>query len=436
MSAVAVGVIGIIVFFILLALKKPVAFAMALVGFFGFCALMSYTAGLHMVTTEVYNNFSSYSLSVIPMFVWMGYLAYYSGIGTDLYIFAYKMIGHWPGGLAVATQLACGIFGAVCGSNTATAATMGAIALPEMKKYKYDDSLSTASVAAGGALGVLIPPSVIFIVYGMATEQSIGKLFVAGIFPGILLMLLYMAAIIVMTAKNSSLGPKGPKSGWKERIGALGKGLGETLAIFAISIGGLFLGWFTPTEAGAVGVGGVLLVSILRKRLNMKKLIASLKDTTKTSAMIMLIIAGAVIFGRFMAVSRLPFELANWTASLSLPPIAVMGIMILIYLILGCFIDALALVLLTTPIFYPVAVTSLGFDPIWFGVIVVMVVAMGVITPPVGMNVYIIKGVAKDVPLETIFKGVWPFLICIVIAIAVLIAFPSIATFLPSLMIG
>jgi len=434
MNEVTVGVIGIIVFFILLALKKPVAFAMALVGFFGFSALTSYTAGLHMVTTEMYNNFSSYSLSVIPMFVWMGYLAYYSGIGTDLYIFAYKMIGHWPGGLAVATQLACGIFGAVCGSNTATAATMGAIALPEMKKYKYDDSLSTASVAAGGVLGVLIPPSVIFIVYGMATEQSIGKLFIAGIFPGILLMLLYIAVIIIMTTKNNALGPKGPKSGWKERIGALGKGLGETLAIFAISIGGLFLGWFTPTEAGAVGVGGVLLVSLLRRRLNMKKLIASLKDTTKTSAMIMLIIAGAVIFGRFMAVSRIPFELANWTASLPLPAIAVMGIMILIYLILGCFIDALALVLLTTPIFYPVAVSTLGFDPIWFGVIVVMVVAMGVITPPVGMNVYIIKGVAKDVPLETIFKGVWPFLICIIIAIMILIAFPAIATFLPSLM--
>jgi len=385
-----------------------------------------------MVATEIYNTFSSYSLSVIPMFVWMGYLAYYSGIGTDLYIFAYKMIGHWPGGLAVATQLACGVFGAVCGSNTATAATMGAIALPEMKKYGYDDSMSTASIAAGGVLGVLIPPSVIFIVYGMSSEQSIGRLFMAGILPGILLMVLYMVAIIVMTTKNPVLGPRGPKANWTERLGALRKGLGETLVIFALSIGGLFWGWFTPTEAGAVGVGGVLLVSILRKRINMQKIIASLKDTTKTSAMIMLIIAGAIIFGRFMAVSRVPFALASWTAALPLPPMAIMGVMILIYLILGCFIDALALVLLTTPIFYPVAVTALGFDPIWFGVIVVMVVAMGVITPPVGMNVYIIKGVAKDVPLETIFKGVWPFLICILICIALLFIFPSIATFIPN----
>jgi tripartite ATP-independent transporter DctM subunit len=369
------------------------------------------------------------------MFVWMGYLAYYSGIGTDLYIFAYKMIGHWSGGLAVATQLACGLFGAVCGSNTATAATMGAIALPEMKKYKYDDSLSTASVAAGGVLGVLIPPSVIFIVYGMATGQSIRRLFISGIFPGILLMLLYMTAILLITVKNPNLGPKGPKAGWKERLGSLQKGLGETLIIFAVSIGGLFLGWFTPTEAGAVGVSGVFVVSLLRKRINFKKLIASLKDTTKTSAMIMLIIAGAVMFGRFMAVSRIPFVLASWIASLSLPPLVIMLIMILIYLILGCFIDALALVMLTTPIFYPVAVNTLGFDPIWFGVIVVMVVAMGVITPPVGMNVYIIKGVAKDVPLETIFKGIWPFLISIMICIGILIIFPSIATFLPGLLI-
>jgi tripartite ATP-independent transporter DctM subunit len=429
-----IGIIGVVVFFVLLALKKPVAFAMAIVGFFGFSLLTTSTAGLHMVSTEMYNTFKSYSLSVIPMFVWMGYLAYHAGIGTDLYNFAYKMIGHWPGGLAVATQLSCGIFGAVCGSNTATAATMGAIALPEMKKYNYDDSLSTASVAAGGVLGVLIPPSVIFIVYGMSTEQSIGKLFVAGILPGILLMLLYIGAILIKTTRNPELGPKGPKAGWGERIRALGKGLGETLAIFALSIGGLFMGWFTPTEAGAVGVGGVLLVSLLRRRINLKKLIASLKDTTKTSAMIMLIIAGATMFGRFMAVSRVPFELANWTASLSLPPVAIMGIIIIIYLILGCFIDALALVLLTTPIFYPVAVGTLGFDPIWFGVIVVMVVAMGVITPPVGMNVYIIKGVAKDVPLEKIFKGIWPFLICILIAIALLIIFPSIATFLPNLM--
>ena len=435
MGSSSIGLLGIAGFFVLLVLKVPISFAMALVGFVGFSVLTSFSAGLDMVATEIFNTFSSYSLSVIAMFVWMGFLAYYSGIGTNLYVFAYKMIGHWPGGLAVANQLACAIFGAVCGSNTATAATMGAIALPEMKKYKYDDSLSTASIAAGGVLGVLIPPSVIFIVYGMSTEQSIGRLFMAGILPGILLMLLYIAAILVITTRNTSLGPKGPKASWDERIHALGEGLWETLVVFALSIGGLFLGWFTPTEAGAVGVAGVLLVSIFRKRMDFNKLKSSLIDTTKTSAMIMLIIASAVAFGRFMSISRIPFALANWTASLPLPRVAVMGVIVAIYLVLGCFIDALALVLLTVPIFYPVAVDTLGYDPIWFGVIVVLVVAMGVITPPVGMNVYIIKGIAKEVPLETIFKGIWPFLYCILICIAILIAFPSIATFLPNLLI-
>ena len=435
MSPVVIGMLGVVAFFVLLVLKKPVAFAMALVGFVGFSTLTSLNSGLHMVATEIFNNFSSYSLSVIPMFVWMGYLAYHSGIGTDLYHFAYKMIGHWPGGLAVATQLACGMFGAVCGSNTATAATMGAIALPEMRKYKYDDSLSTASIAAGAVMGMLIPPSVIFIVYGMATEQSIGKLFMAGIIPGIMLLLIFIGIIMLKTARNPVLGPKGPKADWKERINALRKGLGETLAIFAISMGGLVFGWFTPTEAGAVGVGGVLLVSILRKRMDWQKFVSSLKDTARTSAMIMLIIAGAMMFGRFMAVSRLPFELANWTSSLQMPPFVVMGIIILIYLVLGTFIDGLAMIVLTIPIFYPVVVNSLNYDPIWFGVIIVMVVGLAEASPPVGMNVFIIKGIAKDISIETIFKGMWSFMIGMGILIAILIAFPPIATYLPNLLI-
>jgi tripartite ATP-independent transporter DctM subunit len=312
---------------------------------------------------------------------------------------------------------------------------MGAIALPEMKKYQYDDSLSTACIAAGGVLGVLIPPSVIFIVYGMLTTQSIGKLFIAGIIPGIMLRLLYIAAILILTIRNNSLGPKGPKASWKERGDSLKKGLIEALAVFTLSIGGLVLGWFTPTEAGAVGAGGILLISILEKRISFEKIKLSLIDTTKTTAMIMLLIVGAIIFGRFMAVSRIPFMLANWTSSLELPAFAIMGVILFIYLILSTFIDALALVLLTTPIFYPVVVDTLGYDPIWFGVIVGLVVGMGVITPPVGMNVFIIKGIAKDIPLETIFKGIWPFFLCIVACIAILVAFPQIATFLPYLLV-
>lgn len=433
MSALVVGITSIAAFFALLVLRLPIAYAMALVGFAGFSYLTSPAAAFSMVAKEIYSTFASYSLGVIAMFVWMGFLAFYSGIGTRLYVFAYKLIGHFPGGLAIATQGACAVFGAICGSNTATAATIGAIALPEMKKYNYDASLATASVAAGGVLGVLIPPSVIFIIYGMATEQSVGKLFLAGVVPGILLMLLYMGAIYIITSRRPNLGPPGPKASWKEKADALRGGLGEVLVIFSISMGGLFAGWFTPTEAGSVGAAGVLGVALLKRSLSWEGFSKSLLDATRTTAMIMLLIAGAMIFGRLMAVSRIPFELAQLAGSLPLPPFAVMAIILIIYLVLGCFIDALALVLLTIPIFYPVAVNTLGYDPIWFGVIIVMTVAMGVITPPVGMNVYIIKGVAPDVPLEVIYKGVWPFLWAIIICLAMLIAFPQLATFLPGM---
>ena len=433
MSAEIVGVIGIVVLLALIALRVPIAYSMLLVGFLGFSLLVSPAAAVNMVSTELFSNFSSYTLCVIPMFVWMGFIAYYSGVGTGLYTLVYRLIGHRPGGLAIATQGACAIFGAICGSNTATAATMGAIALPEMRKYKYDDSLSTASVAAAGALGILIPPSVIFIVYGAATEQSIGKLFISGIIPGILLMVLYMLTIFILVKINPEIAPAGQKFTFKEKIQALKGGLFEIIITFIISIGGLFAGYFSATEAGAIGAGSILLITLLRRQLKWDGFIKSLKDTTRTSAMIMLLVAGAMVFGRFIAVSRLPFEMANWAANLNLPPFMIMAVILIIYLILGCFIDALALVLLTVPIFYPVVVEVLGYNPIWFGVIVVLVVAMGVITPPVGMNVFIIKGVAKDVPLETIFKGVWPFVIAIFVCIALLIIFPQLATFLPGL---
>jgi tripartite ATP-independent transporter DctM subunit len=434
MTPVVGGIIGIILFFLLMALRVPIALALAMVGVGGIACLASPAAARHILASEIYGTFSSYSLSVIPMFTWMGFLAYYSGIGTKLYNLAYKAVGHLPGGLAVATQATCALFGTVCGSNTATAATIGAIALPEMRKYNYNDSLSTASVAAGGALGILIPPSVIFIVYGIATEQSIGRLFLAGILPGILLMLLYMLTVYLWTARRPELGPPGPKASWRERLAALRGGLLEVLIVFTLSLGGLITGWFTPTEAGAVGAAGVLLVSIAGRNLSWDGFLKSLANTTRTSAMIMLLVAGAVVFGRFIALSRLPFLMAGWAGSLALPPFAIILLILLIYLILGCFIDALALVLLTIPIFYPVVVEILGYDPIWFGVIIVLVVAMGVITPPVGMNVYIIKGVAKDIPLETIFKGIWPFLAALAVCFLLLIAFPQIATILPSLL--
>lgn len=434
MSPVEIGIIGILIFLALIALRVPIALAMFMVGYGGYAYLESFNAANHMLSTELFSSLSSYSLSVIPMFVWMGFLAYYSGIGGSLYNFAYRMIGHRPGGLAIATQAACAIFGAICGSNTATAATMGAIALPEMRKYNYDDSLSTASVAAAGALGVLIPPSVIFIVYGMSTQQSIGKLFIAGIIPGILLMLFYMLAIYLVVRKNPRLGPAGEKSTWRQRISSLRGGLLEVLIVFCISLGGLFAGWFTPTESGAVGAASLLVIAVLRKKLTLKGFFSSLSDTTRTTAMIMFLVAGATVFGRFISISRLPFEMASWAAGLTLPPPVILAIVLVIYMILGCFIDALALVLLTVPIFYPVVVDVLRYDPIWFGVIIVMVVAMGVITPPVGMNVFIVKGVAKDVPLERIFKGIWPFFTALIACITVLVIFPQLSTFLPGLL--
>ncbi|NLG89762.1 MAG: TRAP transporter large permease [Clostridiaceae bacterium] len=434
MSAEIIGIIGVLVLLVLIALRVPIAYSMLLVGFLGFSFLVSPKAAINMVSAELFSSFSSYTLSVIPMFVWMGFIAYYSGVGTGLYTLVYRFTGHRPGGLAIATQGACAIFGAICGSNTATAATMGAIALPEMRKYKYDDSISTASVAAAGALGILIPPSVIFIVYGAATEQSIGKLFISGIIPGILLMAMYMITIAILVKRNPEIAPAGQKFTFTEKIQALKGGLFEIIITFIISLGGLFAGYFSATEAGAIGAGSILLITALRKQLKWDGFIKSLKDTTRTSAMIMLLVAGAMVFGRFIAVSRLPFEMAGWASNLNLPPFMIMAVILIIYLVLGCFIDALALILLTVPIFYPVVVDVLGYDPIWFGVIVVMVVALGVITPPVGMNVFIIKGVAKDIPLETIFKGVWPFVIAIFVCIALLIIFPQIATFLPNLL--
>ncbi len=433
MSETLAGMSGVGLFFLLLIFRMPIAYAMALSGFLGFAWLVSPDAAFRVVSKDLYATFSSYSLSVIPMFIFMGFLAFYSGIGARLFTFAYRLMGHYPGGLAIATQATCALFGAVCGSNTATAATIGAIAIPEMKKYRYADTLSTASVAAGGALGVLFPPSVIFIVYGMSTEQSIGKLFMAGIIPGFLLMFAYMATIFILARRNPALGPAGPRFSWRQRIAALKGGIWEVCVVFSLSLGGLFAGWFTPTEAGAVGAAGVFFLTLFQGKLRWEGLKRALTDSTRTTAMIMLLVAGAVIFGRFMAVSRIPFALATWAGDLAMPPFVVMGVILLIYLVLGFFIDALALVLLTIPIFYPVVVDVLGYDPIWFGVIMVMVVAMGVITPPVGMNVYIIKGIATDVPLEKIFRGIWPFLGALIICIVLLMIFPGLVTVLPGL---
>ncbi len=431
MTPTVIGMIGIAALFILIFIRMPVGFLMALIGFFGFAAIVSWDAALNLLAKDIFSVFGSYNLTVIPLFVLMGQIAFHSGISTRLFDTAYKFIGHLPGGLAIATIGACAAFSAICGSTNATAATMAAATLPEMKRYNYKPELATGVVAAGGSLGILIPPSVIFIIYGILTEQSIGKLFIAGILPGILLTILFILAILIWTTLRPDLGPKGPKSPWKEKIKSL-SGVMETLVIFIMVMGGLFGGIFTPTEAGGIGAFLTLMVAAVRRTIDWKGFVQALFETTRISCMIMVIVAGATVFGHFLAVSRIPYDIASWVASFDLPHALIMSFIILVYLIGGCFIDSLALIMLTIPIFYPVVV-NFGYDPIWFGVMIVLITQIGVITPPVGINVYVVSGVARDVPLNVIFKGVVPLLIAMIIATFLLIPFPQIALFLPGL---
>jgi C4-dicarboxylate transporter DctM subunit len=432
MSVTSIGIIGIVILVILLFSKMPVGFVMGFLGFLGFSYVRGLSPGLSLLARDVFEVFSSYGLTVVPLFVFMGQIAFHAGISRRLYDSAYVLFGHRRGGLAMATVGACAGFSAISGSTNATAATMATVTLPEMKRYGYDMSLATGTVAAAGSLGILIPPSVIFIVYGILTEQSIGKLFAAGIFPGILLSILFLLTIYLRVLKNPSLAPPGPKTSLREKVKSFA-GVLETLVIFGMVMGGIFFGVFTPTEAAAAGAFLTIIIAIIRKQLSWKAFVQSLADTTQISCMVMVIVTGAVIFGHFMAITRVPYDLANWVSNLPLPGYAIMGIVILIYLFGGCFMDALAMIMLTVPIFFPVS-EALGFDPIWFGVVIVLITEMGVITPPVGVNVYVVYGVAKDVPLENIFRGVFPMLLALLLCNLILLIFPEIALFLPSLM--
>ncbi len=432
MSLTAIGIIGSVILVILLFSNMPVGFVMGFLGFLGFSYVVSLGPGLCLLARDVFEVFSSYGLTVIPLFVFMGQIAFHAGISRRLYESAYVLVGSRKGGLAMATVAACAGFSAISGSTNATAATMGTVTIPEMKRYNYDMSLATGTVAAAGSLGILIPPSVIFIVYGILTEQSIGKLFAAGIFPGILLSILFLLTIYLRVLKNPSLAPPGPKTTFREKIKSF-VGVLETLILFAMVMGGIFFGIFTPTEAAAAGAFLTILMAIIRRQLTWQGFIQSLADTTRISCMVMVIVTGAVIFGHFMAVTRLPYDLANWVSTLPLPSWAIMSVVILVYLFGGCFMDALAMIMLTIPIFFPVS-QALGYDPIWFGVVIVLITEMGVITPPVGVNVYVVYGVAKDVPLETIFKGVFPMLLALLICNLIILIFPQIALFLPGLM--
>ena len=432
MDPVLVGIIGIVVLLLVLFfLGMPVGFAMAVVGFCGFWYVVSFRAAVSMVGADIWFTFSKYGLTVIPLFVLMGYLAFNAGIAERLYSAAYKWMGHWPGGLAIATIGADELFAAICGSNTATAATMGAVALPQMEKYNYDTRLSSGTVVTGGTLGTVMPPSVVIIVIGLQTEQSIAKLFLGGILPAILLGILFVVTILVLCRFYPHFGPPGPKTSFKEKVRAL-PGVIEAVAIFVLVMGGLFLGLFTPTEAGAVGVLCTFVVALATGKLTWKGFVSSIRDTLKISCMVIVLVTGAIIFGRFLAVTRIPFMVADFAAALPVPPVAVLGLILVIYLIGGCVMDALGFLVLTIPIFFPLGM-ALGFDPIWYSIILTMVTTLGAITPPVGVNIYVVKGLAPEISLTTIFKSVSFFLSACIVCIIILIIFPQIVLLIPGI---
>ena len=429
MSPTTTAIMGMIFLFLLMALRMPVSFAMILAGFMGNAYMISSDAAIYMLATNVWSQLSSYGLSVIPLFVFMGQLAYHSGITERLYNAAYKWVGRLPGGLASTTILSSAGFAAICGSNSATSATMGTIALPEMERYGYDPALSTGSVAIGGTLGVVIPPSVVLIIIAVQTEQSIAQLFMACIVPGFFLTALFLATVFLLCVRNPGLGPKGPMADMKEKLISL-TGVAEAMILFLLVIGGLYAGWFTPTEAGAAGSFGALLIGLVRRKLSKQEFVKAVAETIRISAMVVLLITGAVIFGKFLTVTRLPFELADWAASLNVPREAILLVVLLIYLVGGCLVDALGFLVVTIPIFFPLA-QALGFDPVWFTVVITLVTTMGAVTPPVGVNVYIVSGLAPDVPIGTIFRGVSIFLVAYVICLVLLMIFPGIALMLP-----
>jgi C4-dicarboxylate transporter, DctM subunit len=432
MSPTDVGFIGLAVLFVFLALGLPIGTSMALIGIAGFWYLVSGAAAISNAALISFQIVSDYSFAVLPLFLLMAHVCFVSGLGQDLYGLAAKWLGHMRGGLAMATVGGCAAFAAISASSVATAATMGLVSLPEMKRYKYDPGLATGAVASGGSMGVLIPPSGVLIVYGIITAQSIGKLFIAGIIPGILEAVFYILTIFILCRLNPALGPRGPQYTFTQKVKALST-TGEVLVLVILVLGGLIIGWFTPNEAGAVGAFGAIVITLIRKRLNRQKLGQALLETMKTAGMIYGILIGALIFNYFLAVTNMPTRLAEIISALSIPPLGIMGLIILVYIVLGCFFDAMGMVLLTIPILFPL-VTSLGFDPIWFGIIIVRVMEMAMITPPIGMNVYIISGVAPDVPLSTIFKGIIPFLIADICEVALLLFIPQVVLYLPGIM--
>jgi len=434
MSTDAVAIIGFLVLFALMLLRVPVGMAMGLVGVTGFGYIVGGAPALKMVGQTSMRTVTDYNFGVIPMFLLMGAFVSNSGMSRELFRAANAFVGHRKGGLGIATIAACGGFAAISGSSVATAATFSAVAYPEMRRFGYPQSFATGVIAAGGTLGAMLPPSTVLAVYGIITEQDIGKLFFAGIVPGLLAIAMYMATIAILSAARPKFLPAGPRSSWKERIEALSD-VWATLVLFVFVIGGLyglpFLPRFTPTEAGGVGAAGAFLIGVLRGRLNGSDIRKSLLQATRTAAAVFTVLIGALLFGYFLTITQTPQKVTEFLTGLGVGRYGVLALIMLMYLLLGCLMDAMAMIILTIPIIFPV-ITALGFDPIWFGVIIVMTVELGLIHPPVGMNVFVIKSVVPDVSFSTIFVGVLPFIVTDLIRLVILISFPILALWLPS----
>jgi C4-dicarboxylate transporter, DctM subunit len=427
-----VALLGFIVLFALMLLRVPVGMAMGLVGVTGYGYLTGSTPALKMVGQTSMRIVTDYTFGVIPMFLLMGAIVTRSGMSRELFQAANRFVGHWRGGLGIATIAACAGFAAISGSSVATAATFSTVAYPEMRRFDYPKSFATGVIAAGGTLGAMFPPSIVLAVYGLITQQDIGKLFVAGILPGLLAVSMYMLTIAVIGWVRPGWLPTVPASNWRERGRAL-REIWAPVLLFLFVIGGLYGGLFTPTEAGGMGAGGALLISLFRGRLSWTDLLESLLQATRTAAAVFTVLIGAILFGYFLTVTQTPQNVTAFVTGLGLSPLGVLVLIMLMYLVLGCLMDAMAMIILTVPIIFPV-IEALGFDPVWFGVIIVMTVELGLIHPPVGMNVFVIKTVVKDVSFSTIFRGVLPFVATDILRLAILIAFPAIALYLPSRM--
>lgn len=430
LSTDAVAIIGFVVLFVLMLLRVPVGMAMGLVGVVGYSYIAGTGPALKLIGQTSMRTVTDYTFGVIPMFMLMGAFVSVSGVSRELFRAANAFIGHLRGGLGVATVLACGGFAAICGSSVATAATFSAVAYPEMRRFGYPQSFATGVIAAGGTLGAMLPPSTVLAVYAILTQQDIGKLFMAGIVPGLLAMSMYVITIMLIVYFRPDWLPAGERKSFGERLNGL-KDVWAPLVLFLFVIGGLYGGFFTPTEAGGVGASGAFLLGVLRGKLDRAGIREALLSATRTSAAVFTVLIGALLFGYFLTITQTPQKLTEFLTSLGVGRYGVLAMIMVMYLVLGCLMDAMAMIILTVPIIYPV-ILQLGFDPIWFGIIIVMTVELGLIHPPVGMNVFVIKSVVKDVSFMTIFKGVIPFVITDILRLVILIAFPIIALWLPN----